>query len=119
AEALARFDTALQLDSASPRTIANDAEAKVSLERLADAKQQLQGALARFPKSIPILLVLGKVEQHLENNEAAVANVSPSDHDAIAAYVALAELLAARGQVAEAKGVLDQAASKLPPSSAL
>jgi predicted Zn finger-like uncharacterized protein len=126
AEALARFDTALQLNSASPRTIANDAEAKVSLERLADAKQQLQGALARFPKSIPILLVLGKVEQHLENNEAAeadlrtaVANVSPSDHDAIAAYVALAELLAARGQVAEAKGILDQAASKLPPSSAL
>ena len=37
-EALARFDTALQVDPASPETIANDAEAKLALERLADAE---------------------------------------------------------------------------------
>ena len=72
-EALARFDTALQVDPNSPDTIANDAEAKVALERLADAKAQLVAARERFPKSLPVLLLLAKTEQHLGNNDAAEA----------------------------------------------
>jgi tetratricopeptide (TPR) repeat protein len=125
-EALARFDTALQVDGTSPETIANDAEAKLALERLADAKQQLLDARARYPKSIPILVLLGKVEQHLGNNDAAetdlraaITYVDPAQRGAVAPYVALSELLSARGRLTDAKATLDEAKRKLPASSAL
>jgi tetratricopeptide (TPR) repeat protein len=126
AEALARFDTALGIDPNSPETVANDAEAKIALERLADAKQQLLAAREQFPKSIPILILLGKVEQHLGNNDAAeadlraaVALVVPSRGDAVLPYVALSKLLSERGRVADAKALLDDAKKKLTPSPAL
>ncbi len=96
AEALARFDTALARAPNSPQTIANDADAKVALERLADAKQQLVAARERFPKDIAILLALANVETHLSNNDAAeaylratIANVDPMRPDAVLPYVAL------------------------------
>ncbi len=125
-EAMSRFDTALQFDPTSPETIANDAEAKIALERLADAKTQLTDARQRFPKSISILLLLGKVEQHLGNNDAAEQNLrtaitltDPARPDAVLPYVALSELLSARGHLADAKTVLDDARKRLPPSAAL
>ena len=125
-EALSRFDTALQFDPASPDSIANDAEAKIALERLADAKQQLIDAKARFPKSIPILLLLGKAEQHLGNNDAAEQDLraamslsDPSRSDAVLPYVALSELLSVRGHIADARTVLDDARKRLPPSAEL
>jgi tetratricopeptide (TPR) repeat protein len=126
AEALARFDTALGLDPNSPETIANDAEAKIALERLADAKQQLVAARAAFPKSIPILILLGKVEQHLGNNDAAdadlraaIALVDPARPDAVLPYVALSKLLCERGRLTDARTTLDDAKKKLTPSAAL
>ncbi len=126
AEALARFDTALARSPNSPQTIANDADAKLALERLADAKQQLVAARERFPKSIPILLSLGKVEQHLGNNDAAeadlratIANIDPMRPDAVLPFVALSELESARGRLSDARATLDAAAAKLPRSSAL
>ncbi len=126
AEALARFDTALAGAPNSPRTIANDADAKLALERLADAKQQLVAAREKFPKSIPILLALGRVEQHLGNNDAAeadlratIANVDPRRPDAVLPYVALSELQSARGRLSDAHATLDAAAAKLPRSSEL
>ena len=125
-EALARFDKALQYDAASPETIANDAEAKLDVERPADAKQQLVEAKARFPKSVPILLLLGRVEQHLADNDAAEADlksaveaVDPARSDAVLPYVALAELYAARGKVADAVATLHDAKKRLPPSTSL
>ncbi len=126
AEALARFDTALGIDPNSPETIANDAEAKIALERLADAKQQLLAARAAFPKSIPILILLGRVEQHLGNNDAAdadlraaIALVDPARADAVLPYVALSRLLSERGRLADARAMLDDAKKKLLPSPAL
>jgi tetratricopeptide (TPR) repeat protein len=126
AEALARFDTALQVDSTSPLAIANDAEAKLFLERLADAKLQLVAARERFPKAIAILLVLGKVEHHLGNNDAAEADlraaislVDPLRADAVLPYVALSELMSARGRLSDAQATLDEARKKLTPSSTL
>jgi tetratricopeptide (TPR) repeat protein len=125
-EAMSRFDTALQFDPASPETIANDAEAKIALERLADAKTQLTDARQRFPKSISILLLLGKVEQHLGNNDAAeqdlrtaITFTDAARPDAVLPYVALSELLSARGHMSDAKSVLDDARKRLPPSAAL
>jgi tetratricopeptide (TPR) repeat protein len=126
AEALARFDTALQIEPNSPEVIANDAEAKIALERLADAKQQLVQARERFPRSLPVLLLLGKVEQHLGNSDAAeadlraaIAQVDPKTSDAVLPYVKLSELLSARGRMGDARVTLDEARKKLPESSAL
>ncbi len=125
-EALTRFDTALQFDPASVETIANDAEAKIALERLGDAKQQLLDAKQKFPKSIPVLLLLGRVEQHLGNNDAAEADlrsalsfVDATSVDAVLPYVALSELLAARGRLPDASATLEDARKKLPPSATL
>jgi tetratricopeptide (TPR) repeat protein len=125
-EALSRLDTALQFDPPSPETIANDAEAKIGLERLADAKAQLTEARTKAPKSIPVLLLLGRVEQKLGNMDAAeqvlrtaVSYADPARSDAVLPYVALSELLSARGHMSDAKTVLDDAKKKLPPSAAL
>jgi tetratricopeptide (TPR) repeat protein len=125
-EALARFDKALQYDAASPETIANDAEAKLDTDRPADAKAQLLDAKARFPKSVPILLLLGRVQQHLADNNAAEVDfraaceaVDPAKSDAILPYVALSELYDARGKIDEAMATLKSAKAKLPPSAAL
>lgn len=125
-EALARFDTALQYDPTSPETIANDAEAKIALERLADAKLQLTDARTKFPKSIQVLLLLGRVEQKLGNMDAAeqvlrtaMTYADPAKSDAVLPYVALSELLSTRGHMSDAKTVLDDAKKKLPPSAAL
>jgi tetratricopeptide (TPR) repeat protein len=126
AEALARFDTALQIEPNSPEVIASDAEAKIALERLADAKQQLIQAREHFPKSLPVLLLLGKVEQHLGNNDAAetdlhaaIAQVDPTTSDAVLPYVGLSELLSARGRTSDARATLDEARKNLPESPAL
>lgn len=125
-EALARFDTRLQLEPGSPDAIADDAEAKLALERLGEAKKQLTDGRQTFPTSLKILLLLGKVEQHLGNNDAAAADLraavamaAPSQRDAVLAYVALSELLSARGRLAEAKSVLDDARKKLAASATL
>jgi tetratricopeptide (TPR) repeat protein len=125
-EALSRFDTALAADPNSPDLIAGDADAMLGLERLADAKQKLLAAKQRFPKNVPLLMVLGRVEQHLGNNDAAetdlrtaIGLVDPSRHDAVVPYVALSELLSARGRLADAKATLDDAKKKLPASAAL
>ncbi len=125
-EALARFDTALQVDPNSPDTIANDAEAKVALERLADAKSQLVAAREKFPKSLAVMLLLAKTEEHLGNNDAAetvlrsaLAFADPTRDDALLPYVAMSELLSARGRLGEARDMLDEAKKKLPPSSTL
>ena len=125
-EALTRFGAALQYDPASPETIANDAEAKIALERLADAKQQLVDARQRFPRSISLLLLLAKVEQHLGNNGAAEADlrsaisfVEPAQPDAVLPYVALAELQASRGVLSDASATLDAARKSLPASGML
>jgi tetratricopeptide (TPR) repeat protein len=126
AEAMARFDTALGLDPNSPDAIANDAEAKIGLERLADAKQQLVAAREKFPKSLPVLLLLAKAEVHLGNKDAAeavlraaLACADPARSDALLPYVAMSELMSERGRLSDAREMLEEARKKLPPSATL
>jgi tetratricopeptide (TPR) repeat protein len=126
AEAMARFDTALGLDPNSPEAIANDAEAKIGLERLADAKQQLVAAREKYPKSLPVLLLLAKAEEHLGNKDAAeavlrtaLACVDPTRTDALLPYVAMSELMSERGHLSDARDMLDEARKSLPPSATL
>jgi tetratricopeptide (TPR) repeat protein len=125
-EALARFDTALQIDPGRPEVIAFDAAAKIALDRLADAKLQLTDGHARFPKDVLILTFLGAAEHHLGNEEAAEADlrsamalVSPTDLDAVGPYIALSQILSSRGRLDDAKAVLEEAKRNLPPSAVL
>jgi len=126
AEALARFDTALGLDPNSPEAIANDAEAKIGLERLAEAKQQLVAARDKFPKSLPVLLLLARAEDHLGNKDAAeavlrtaIACVDPARSDALLPYIAMSQLMSERGRLSDARDMLEEARKKLPPSATL
>ncbi|MGA3119744.1 MAG: tetratricopeptide repeat protein [Polyangiaceae bacterium] len=126
AEALARLDKALELAPNSPQTIASDAEAKLELERLSDAKQQLVAAQERFPKNTAILLLLARVEERSGEVDAAeghlrlaISNVDPLRPEAVLPYIALCELDSARGRLNDAKATLEDAKKALPPSSAL
>ncbi len=125
-EALARFDTAVQTDALSIEAIIGDAKTQIALERLADAKTQLTDTRAKFPKEMRIALWLGKAEEALGNKKpaedqylAAIDLADPSQPDAVAAYVALASLLASQGRAGEAEQKLEQARQKLPDSSTL
>jgi tetratricopeptide (TPR) repeat protein len=72
------------------------------------------------------MLLLAKTEQHLGNNDAAeavlhsaLALADPSRDDALLPYVAMSELLSARGRLGEARDILDEARKKLPPSATI
>jgi cellulose synthase operon protein C len=125
-EALSRFDTAAQADPQNPRAIVADAKAKISLERLADAKTQLAAAQKALPKSMIVIYWLGRAEEALgdkkaaeESYVAAIANNNPKDRDAILPYVALSTLLATQGRATEAQAKLDEARAQLPDSAAM
>ncbi len=126
AEALARFDTALQTDSLNIDAIVGNAKSQIALERLADAKTQLVAARAKFPKDMRVAMWLGKAEEALGNKKAAedqyLSSIDLADTaqpETVAAYVALATLLATQGRAAEAEARLDQAKQKLPDSAQL
>ncbi len=125
-EALSRFDTAVQSDPTNPAAIVADAKAKLSLERLSDAKTQLAAAQKAMPKSMAISYWLGRAEEQLGNKKGAeeayvgaIALADPKDRDSIQPYVALSTLLATQGRATEAQARLDEARAKLPDSSAM
>jgi predicted Zn finger-like uncharacterized protein len=125
-EALSRFDTAVQADPTNPTAIVADAKAKMQLDRLADAKNQLAAAQKAMPKVMIVTYWLGRVEELLGDKKgaedayvAAIAATSAKDRDAIQPYVALSTLLAAQGRAAEAQARLSEARSKLPDSGAM
>ncbi len=125
-EALSRFDTAVQLDPSNPIAIVADAKAKIALDRVADAKNQLAAAQKVMPKVMLVTYWLGRTEEALGNKKgaedayiAAIAATSPKDRDAIQPYVALSTLLASQGRAAEAQARLAEARAKLPDSGAM
>lgn len=125
-EALSRFDTAVQSDPNNPVAIVADAKAKISLERLADAKAQLAAAQKVMPKVMQVTYWLGRAEEAIGNKKGAeeayigaIAITNPKDREAIQPYVALSTLLAAQGRATEAQARLNEARAKLPDSGAM
>jgi tetratricopeptide (TPR) repeat protein len=125
-EALTRFDTAVQTDPTSVLAIVSAAKTKLALERLADAKGQLSGARAKFPKEWRVAYWLGRAEQALGNKPvaekeylAAIDLLDKKDPDAVQAYVALSALYAAQSKSKEADQKLAEAKKNLPDTASL
>ncbi len=70
AEALARFDLAMQTAASDPVVVVANAKAKMMLERLQDAKTQLAAAKAEHPENWRVSYWLARTEQTLGNQEA-------------------------------------------------
>jgi len=121
-EALTRFDTALQARPNDEIATSYDALAKIKLERLKDAKDQLVAARAKFPKSAKIMFALAQAETALGNGgdaekdlRQAIDWASPKDPESVEPYIALATLLASKpDRDKDAQQVIDDAKSKLP-----
>ncbi len=125
-EALTRFDTAVQTDGASVLAIVSDVKAKLSLERLKDAKTQIAAARAKYPKDWRVAFWLGKSELALGNKEAAekellaaVELVAVRDSDAVQPFVALATLYGGQGKTKEAEAKIAEAKAKLPDTASM
>jgi predicted Zn finger-like uncharacterized protein len=120
-EALTRFDTALQARPNDELATSYDALAKIKLERLKDAKDQLVAARAKFPKSMRIMFALAQAESALGNSgdaekdlRQAIDWASPKDPESVEPYIALATLLASKNRDIDADHVIEDAKSKLP-----
>jgi len=120
-EALTRFDTALQARPNDELATTYDALAKIKLERLKDAKDQLVAARAKFPKSTRVMFALATAELALGNGGDAEKDLrqsidwaSPKDPESVEPYIALATLLASKNRDKEAEQVIEDAKSKLP-----
>ena len=120
-EALTRFDTALATRPDDENAIAYDALAKIKLERLKDAKDQLVAARAKFPRSMRISFALAQAEAALGNVadaekdlRQAIDYAVPKDPASVEPYIALATLLVAHNRDKDAQAVIEEAKTKLP-----
>lgn len=122
-EALARFEAALKADPRSFEAGIGVAQARVVLEHLPEAIQQLE-ALGRpeHPKSLYWKAranhQLGEEEAALRGYRAAI-EASTDAEFAIQAHLGLAELQTAMGDLSEAKKTLSRARRSLRPTGAL
>jgi cellulose synthase operon protein C len=122
AEALARFEAAIQANAESVPARIGAAKTKIALERLQDAKEILKKLREARPADPQVAFWLARAEEALGNKSGAeriladaVARALPGDH-VIELYVALARFLAAAGKNTEAEAKLAEAKQKLPDS---
>jgi tetratricopeptide (TPR) repeat protein len=125
AEALARFEAAIQANAESIPARIGAAKTKLALERLQDAKDILKKLREARPADPLIALWFARVEEALGNKSGAervladaVARALPGEH-VIDLYVALARYLAAAGKNQEADAKLAEARQKLPDTISL
>ncbi len=123
-EALTRFDTALASRVDDENAIGYDALAKIKLERLKDAKDQLVAARVRFPRSMRISYALAQAEGALGNTadaekdlRQAIDYAAPKDPTSVEPYIGLATLLIAHARDKDAAEVIEQARAKLPDAA--
>ncbi|MBI5538387.1 MAG: zinc-ribbon domain-containing protein [Deltaproteobacteria bacterium] len=120
AEALARFEAAIQANAENVQAKIGAAKTKISLERLQDSKEILRKLREARPADPQVAYWLARVEEALGNKAGAeriladaVARAQPGEH-VIDLYVALARYLAAAGKNQEAEAKLAEAKQKLP-----
>ena len=124
AEALGRFKAAFQVNPNNVHAAVGRAKSKLALEQAKEAKQELL-AFAKTSKHPLVGYWLGQAHLSLgERDEAekayrAAIKTSETHPDVVFPYVALADLLDARDNRAEAEEVLAEATEKLPKSAAL
>ncbi|MBW2527989.1 MAG: tetratricopeptide repeat protein, partial [Deltaproteobacteria bacterium] len=124
-EALARFEAALRVNPDSIDAKIGTAKTWLSQERPKDAKELMQKTLTAGARHPLVGYWLGKSEEALGDREKAEAayrraiKTGSKDPRVVAAYVALAELLASQEKGAQAAEVLAAAMEKLPESPQL
>lgn len=122
AEALTRFETAMQSDARSVQARIGTAKACIALERLQDAKNILQPLSAQAATNPLVALWSAKVEEGLGNQQLATKILSdalagqPKSVDAVGTYVALIQQLTAQGQTEQAAAKLQELKTNLAGS---
>jgi tetratricopeptide (TPR) repeat protein len=120
AEALARFEAAMQANAESVQAKIGAAKTKIALERLQDAKEILKKLREARPADPQVAYWLARVEEALGNKSGAekilaeaIGRALPGEH-VIDLYVALARFLSASGKIQDADAKLAEARQKLP-----
>jgi tetratricopeptide (TPR) repeat protein len=120
-EAIARFTRAKEVNPQSLTAALGIAKSKIKLERSKEARTEL-AELAKSNKHPLVGYWLGQAAEALGDRKAAEAAYrdaiknNEKHADAVTAYVALADLLTARGDTAEASKILADASTKLADS---
>jgi predicted Zn finger-like uncharacterized protein len=123
-EALAAFESASRADPTDVYAVTGKAQSKINLERAKEAREELD-AFAKQTKHPLVGYVLGQAHEALGDRKTAEASYRKAIEqgakfpEVVMAYVALARLLAARGEGAEAEKVLAEASEKMPQSATL
>ncbi|MFK7990765.1 MAG: tetratricopeptide repeat protein [Sandaracinaceae bacterium] len=132
ADALARFESVLQAEGGdrlvtSGRTAQQEAQlgaarAKLSLDRVGEARALLEALLAVREDDGDALLWMGRAEEALDppNFEAAeqhYRSAIQADPDGLPAYLALAQLFLRTDRSTDAGAVLEQASTRVPESA--
>ncbi|HEX7402765.1 MAG TPA: tetratricopeptide repeat protein, partial [Usitatibacter sp.] len=127
-DALARFESALNIAQKSTNPIVlsgrkADAEARLGqgraqleLDRAPEAKANLAALMVQSPNDAEIVLAVGETEEALDNKDAAEALFKKSIElapNAFAGYLGLSQFYAKQNQADKASEVLNQAASKV------
>ncbi len=123
-EALGGFEAARRADKTSVLAVVGVAKTKISLERAKEARGELVGLL-KTSKHPLVGYWLGQAYEALGDRKSAEAayrtaiKVGVQNPEVVRAYVALADLLGARGDAKAAVDVLAEASEKLPESAEL
>jgi len=125
AEALARYEAAMQANAENVIARVGAAKTKIALERLQDAKEILRKLRESRPADPQVAYWLARVEQALGNKAEvekilsdAIARAQGGEH-VIDLYVALSQHLASVGRTQEADAKIAEARQKLPDSTEL
>jgi tetratricopeptide (TPR) repeat protein len=124
-QALARFKAATQADPDDLSAKIGIAKTSLQLERLEDAKAILDKMRVSHPKDMQVAYWFGRVVEALGDKTAAekayreAIENGQKDPQAVHAYVALAAIQSAAGQLNEAHDTLQAAQEYLPNSPAI
>jgi cellulose synthase operon protein C len=129
ADALARFNAAMEADPESVPAKVGSAKTKIALERLQEARDMLRTLTKKLKEtkkeSFEALTWQGRAEEAIGDRAAAEASyveairVGGTNADVIDAYVSLSQMLAGLGRPTEAVSKLEEARAKLPKSGTM